>query len=196
MKLNDIINMSLEDYMRMDEAALRDAVRSGAAVANRRLRAIEKSNYSVVSPAYYSVAHQQGGRPKYTSAGKNFNQLRAELASIRNFLTSKTGTVAGARDYSDYLRERYDIKSDGELKQLFDVYNRLVELSPNIEISGDSDRVQQEIREVMAENPGASDASIIEKMEERLGIVESERAETEAEYESFEDSELWSDDYF
>lgn len=116
---------------------IKKELRRKASIANKRLERLEKNNLTDL-PAYKKWA-EYGGGIRFSSAGKDYNQLRAELARVENFLNARTSTVRGAIKYmkeiASITNAKYDRVSDlpivlknfFELSSKVEQYLRLVE---------------------------------------------------------------------
>lgn len=80
--------------------ALLAEVQRKASIANKRLARLEKNNLTDL-PAYRSWL-EYGGGVRFSVAGKDYNELQAELARVNHFLNSKTSLV---REANKYLKE-------------------------------------------------------------------------------------------
>lgn len=72
-------------------------VQRKASMANKRLVRLENNNLTDL-PAYKSW-FDYGGGVKFSVAGKDYNQLQAELSRVNHFLDSKTSLVREANKY-------------------------------------------------------------------------------------------------
>lgn len=87
MNVKDILSMSLRDIQKLNRKELAKIVTQLSSAANKRVKRFKESKE--VSPAY-RVAEKYG---KFSSAGKNLNQLRAEYSRARIFMESGTGSL-------------------------------------------------------------------------------------------------------
>lgn len=87
MNIKDIMKMEWKDLRGMGRRELSKLVSSLSSAANKRLRRFEEKGE--VSPAVRYA--EKGG--KFSVAGKNLNQLRAEYIRAKTFLQQETGTL-------------------------------------------------------------------------------------------------------
>lgn len=109
---------------------IKKELRKKASMANKRLTRLENNDLTEL-PAYKQWREYGGGK-KFSSAGKDYNQLQAELARVDRFIDSRTSLV---RDANKYMKEiatitgaKYDKVSD-----LPKVLNNFFQLASKIE---------------------------------------------------------------
>lgn len=90
--------------------ALLAEVSRKASMANKRLVRLERNNLTDL-PAYRSWV-EYGGGVKFSVAGKDYNELQAELARVNHFLESKTSLVREANKYMKDLAKMTGVKYD------------------------------------------------------------------------------------
>ena len=83
-------------------------VQRKASMANKRLARLERNNLTDL-PAYRSWA-EYGGGVRFSVAGKDYNELQAELARVNHFLNSKTSLVRQANKYMKDIAKMTDVK--------------------------------------------------------------------------------------
>lgn len=93
MKLEDIMNLKVGEIAELSTPLLKEYVEKLASVGNRRLRSLEKANYTN-TPAYNAIKRSGGD---FTASGKNRRGLMNELQREMQFIKAKTSTVAGAK---------------------------------------------------------------------------------------------------
>ena len=107
---------------------LEKIVRRASGAANRRLKRLEEAGETkgAYKRAKGMLATQ--GRDKFSGAVKSMNksQLIAEYLRLRDFMTAKTSTAQGVREWKknvyESLRDRGFEGSPEELSELFDKY--------------------------------------------------------------------------
>lgn len=98
--VEDILSLNPDDFVYMDESDVRKIVGRLVSAGNKRLRAFErKGDYS---PAY-NRAMESGG--KFSTAGKDFNQLQEEFVRAREFFHSPTGSLKEWRKQKKYMEK-------------------------------------------------------------------------------------------
>lgn len=90
--------------------ALLSEVQRKASMANKRLKRLENNNLTDL-PAYKSWV-DYGGGVKFSVAGKDYNELQAELSRVNHFLNSKTSLVRKANKHMKDLAEMTGVKYD------------------------------------------------------------------------------------
>lgn len=90
---DSLLNMTMREFANLSKTQLRQVVSRLADTANKRVKRLQSSN--VESLAARQVA-QSGG--KFSTRGKDLDELRAEYLRERDFLKSPTSTVKGARE--------------------------------------------------------------------------------------------------
>lgn len=125
--------MSIRQFMRSDKTVDRKAMRREtsrlASIANKRIARLEQNNLQS-SPAYQKWI-ADGGQ-KFGVAGKDFNEVQAELARLRAFIDSKTSTIRGINANLREIAANTGIKykNIADLKQKSE---RFFELSSKVE---------------------------------------------------------------
>lgn len=95
--------LSNDDLRHMTTAQLKEYLRLGVAVANKRIKRIRDSQ--VPSPAVAAM-RRATGRDKFTSAPGDRKQMQREAAILNNFIQSETSTVKGARRVVEYVKNK------------------------------------------------------------------------------------------
>lgn len=193
-KVNEYLNISPNDLMKMTRKELSDVVSTLASAGNKRLRRLEQSELGKESFAYQNVQKsvRKGDRANFSVKGKNLNQLRNEYKNVANFLNQKTSSVTGWKKELKNIKERIGKKdiSANELTSFFSMYRKLEELNPTVIQSYGSTETQRLLSKTMRENPYSSDDEILKIMEENLtDIYESEQRYMldDDDYDEFDD---------
>lgn len=90
--------------------ALLAEVQRKASMANKRLARLERNNLTDL-PAYRSWV-EYGGGIKFSVAGKDYNELQAELSRVNHFLNSKTSLVRQANKHMTDIAKMTGVKYD------------------------------------------------------------------------------------
>lgn len=90
--------------------ALLAEVQRKASMANKRLARLERNNLTDL-PAYRSWV-EYGGGIKFSVAGKDYNELQAELSRVNHFLNSKTSLVRQANKHMADIAKMTGVKYD------------------------------------------------------------------------------------
>ena len=109
---------------------IKKELRRKASMANKRLERLERNNLTDL-PAYKQWK-EYGGGIRFSSAGWDLNQLRAELARVDRFLNARTSTVRGAIKYMKEIASITNVKYD-RVSDLPDLLKNFFELSSKIE---------------------------------------------------------------
>ena len=182
-KIDDIINIDINDLNRMTKKQLSDVVRHLSKIANQRIYRLERTEIGTLSPAYH---HVEKRGENYGVKGKTLNQLRNEYADVKNFLKMKTSTVSGWNRFRKDTYERIGINFKGvDEIRFWNLYRKLEQLDyASIQIVG-STIVQRMLRQEMEQNDG-DDEDILNAMEKRVN----------KEYEKIMESYNYGDDEF
>ena len=109
---------------------LKKELRRKASIANKRLERLERNDLTEL-PAYRQW-RDYGGGIKFSSAGKDYNQLQAELARVDKFLNARTSLVREANKYMKEIASITNAKYD-KVSDLPKVLNNFFQLSSKIE---------------------------------------------------------------
>lgn len=139
-----------KDVSEMTRKEIADMARSLFSKLNKRITRLEQAK-GVISPALESV-NKSGG--KFYMKGLNRNQLLKEYSRALTFENSATGTVTGARSYTNRLKsimgERVQDKE--YVARVFDLVHRAQELHPTISNAIGSNEVARIVTEVVDES--------------------------------------------
>lgn len=166
-----LLEMDVADFNRMKKSELKQAVRTLAYSANRRLREFAEAGEESPATRY---AEESGGF--FTGRGKDtVNELRTEFMRAKGYLTAKTSTLegwtetrsqtveslqeSGVKNIEDLTDEQYDI--------MWKAYERLKENNPEIASKQFKYSVLNEIAS-MATDRRRTPASIARAMASRL----------------------------
>lgn len=131
--IKDIMSMSIDEFSHLSKTELRQAVSRLADTANKRLKRM--ANTELVSPAQIEAIDSGG---KFSTRGKSEIELQIEFRRVSNFLSDKTSTSKGAREYMEETRQAIkdvfgiDInKSD--FAELIRGYSQILNESPDFQ---------------------------------------------------------------
>lgn len=124
MTVNDVMNLDISSIEQMTRAELAGAVKILADAGNKRIARLEKN--ATFSPALDSVKRSGG---KFSTRGKNEQQLISELQRAKYFMELKSSTVKGAKiarqKTEKFFREKVGIDfsqlSKNDSKIMYDV---------------------------------------------------------------------------
>ena len=141
--VNQLVHLSATQIKGYDRNNLARIVTKLNSAANKRIVRLEKAGYN--TPAMRAAKVDKGGR--FSVAGKNLKQLRAEYIRVSGFLKSDTSTKKGYKSFLKKIKKAFDDKGvkiggkGGTDMQAFiqketKIYDWLKEKSPIIEESG------------------------------------------------------------
>lgn len=139
-----ILENTPADISTLSEKELRSRVRVLADVANKRIKRYESSAVSGRKPLFsyaYQGVQESGG--KFTTAGKDINQLRAEYKRAYSYLTAETSTQEGARRVDKRVRERIGVGKDFDLSEFWKKYDHINRNYPKYSELFGSETIQQ-----------------------------------------------------
>ena len=173
MKLPDILSMSWEELRGMGRRELSKIVSSMASAANKRIKRFEQAGENSPATRYAEKA----GR--FSVAGKNLNQLRAEYTRAKSFLNQETSTL---RQWKQTKKETVNtLRSMGvnipeeDVSDVMKVYGKLKQEFPDIAESNIYAPAIQEIYDRL--NAGDDPDAIIEAAKKQMmqGYEQRER---------------------
>lgn len=188
-KIDDILNIDINDLNRMTKKQLLDVVRQLSKTANQRIDRLEHTKTGTLSPAYHHV-EKRGGN--FGVKGKTLNQLRNEYADVKNFLKMKTSTVSGWNKVrkETYNRIGTDFAGVDEVR-FWNLYRKLEELDYGSVQNVGSTTTQRMLRQELEQNSGDDD-DILSAMEKRI-TGEYEKIMGSYNYEDDEFFDIWED---
>lgn len=98
--IKDIMGMSIDEFSHLSKTELRQAVSRLADTANKRLKRMAQTE--LVSPAQIEAIDSGG---KFSTRGKSEIELQIEFRRVSNFLSDKTSTSKGAKEYMEETRQ-------------------------------------------------------------------------------------------
>lgn len=172
-----LVSLDIETFDKLSKPELRSVVARLSSTANKRLSGLKKRNQ--YTPAVMS-AEKSGG--KFTTAGKNLNQLREEYIRVRNFLNSKTSTISGWKQTQQStisaLKKQGINVSINDFDKLWKAYEELKEMSPEVAVRGLKYNVLAEINTSII-NSSESAEDIAFKIQRELTSIYERQAELE-----------------
>ena len=175
---SELLNMSSEDVSSLTRSQLAQVVSRIASAANKRIRGLQEAG--IESPAYERVVESGG---KFSTKGKNLNQLRSEFLRAKQFMDAKTSSVKGYKkvinNTAKKLQEAGVINANASnVQDLLKIYDRLTKLDPNAKGRGLKYKLLNVIGDQMRISPTASVTDIVYTLERQLEsiIEENERS--------------------
>lgn len=88
MRWQDLVDISVDEFNRMNKSELKAATQILASAGNKRIKRMQEAG-KVSSSAEYVLK-----KGKFSTAGKTFQQLKNEFMRAKQFMESKTGSLA------------------------------------------------------------------------------------------------------
>lgn len=174
MSVQDILNMDIGVFNKLNASDLRKVVGRLVSAGNKRLRSFEKSGES--SPATRHVVKSGGA---FSTKGKDLNALRAEYTRAKNFMQAKTGTRKGwkqvKKETIQGLKKQGVEITENQFDDLWQSYEDLKELSPEVANRGLKYSVLKDIAN-MVTDPDKSAEEIAMALHDNLSQIYEERA--------------------
>lgn len=156
MSIQDILDMDINTFNRLNTPDLRKVVGRLVSAGNKRLRSFER--VGEISPATRYV-EKSGGR--FSAKGKDLNALRAEYARAKNFLQSKTGTRKGWKQVKNAtiagLKKHGVEMTESQFNEVWKAYEELKELSPEVASRGLRYTVLKEVADMVTDAHKSAD---------------------------------------
>lgn len=160
-----ILAMDEKQWLQLSEQEMRKATKILVDVAAKRVKRLEQQIPKLgASPALATV--DRGG--KFTTKGKNLNQLRQEFMRVKSFLKNYESTVKGFKKIKkqtiEKLKKAGVIISPENESRMWNIYRKYAELDNRM--NGDKDfkyKILREIAEYIED--GLGDDTITEKLE-------------------------------
>lgn len=166
--LQDILSVDFDTWNSWDDKPLREKTTILISAANKRISAMEKAGEK--SPAYRQVMKSGG---KFSISGKSFAEVKDEYSRVKTFLEHSTSSVRGwkktKRDTIKSLKKKIPglELTESEFNDLFEAYEKLVELDENAESRNLKYDVIKEISERM-EDKSVSPDDIANAMKKQM----------------------------
>lgn len=174
LSVQDIINMDINKFNSLNKSDLQKVVGRLVSAGNKRLRSFERSGES--SPATRHVTRSGG---MFSTKGKDINELRAEYARAKNFMTAKTGTRAGwkktKRETIKSLNEKGINLTEKQFDDFWQAYEELKEMNPSVATKGLKYNTLKDIADMVTDNTLTAD-EIALKMNNEISKIYEEQA--------------------
>lgn len=89
-------SLDISDFSKLTYKELREATSTLSSVANKRVERLENRGFKN-SIAYANYSQGKTGGERFTIKNKNRQEVEIEYRRLRNFLTSKSSTITGAK---------------------------------------------------------------------------------------------------
>ena len=174
MSVQDILNMDINTFNKLNTSDLRKVVGRLVSAGNKRLRSFERAGES--SPATRHVAKSGGA---FSTKGKDLNALRAEYTRAKNFLQAKTGTRKGWKQVKKEtiagLKKRGVEMTEQQFNDVWKAYEDLKELSPEVANRGLKYSVLKDVADMVTDTNKSAD-EIAMALHENLSSIYEEQA--------------------
>lgn len=175
MTTSELLNLSSVEISKLKKPQLRKIVQTLASTSNKRLKRLQQKGISTPSSRY---ANKIG---KFSTKGKNINQLRAEYIREKNFLQSKTSTIKGYKQFKKEVQKNLAEKginiSSDNLEQMFRIYEKLKEINPSVAEKNLKYITIQEISEELKD--GQTEDEILSRVNDNLSQMYEKEMELE-----------------
>ena len=168
--VNQLVHLSATQIKGYDRQNLARIVTKLNSAANKRVTRLEKAGYN--TPAMRTAKVDKGQR--FSVAGKNLKQLRAEYIRVSGFLKADTSTKKGYKGFLKKIQKAFSdkgVKIGGKgsndtqdfIQMETKIYDWLKEKSPIIEESGYKYEAMKMISEYVSQD-NLSESSIKRRM--------------------------------
>lgn len=185
LSINDIMNKDWNDLAKLNLTDLKALTQRLVSASNKRLKRLEQSNLGGYSSA---LQNKKKSGVRFSTRGKNINELRKEFRRAKSFLKSKTSTIKGTKKVINRMSKKISggglnevggFKSERTYKRFWNIYHELEQTQSGlIGIVGGSTEVQKLVYDSMKHN--RSNKGALEEINQRMD-------------ELYED--LYNDDY-
>lgn len=173
LSIDDIMNKDWNDLAKLNLADLKALTQRLVSASNKRLKRLESSNVGDYSGALQRRKKSNG---RFSTKGKNINELRSEFRKAKNFLQSKTSTIAGTRKTINTISKKITGSGLGEVKgfksartykRFWNIYHQLEQTQSGlISITVGSAEAQKIVYDAMKKN--RSNTGAIQEVNNRL----------------------------
>ena len=174
MSVQDILNMDIDTFNKLNTSDLRKVVGRLVSAGNKRLRSFERSGES--SPATRHVSKSGGA---FSTKGKDLNALRAEYTRAKNFMQAKTGTRKGWKQVKKEtikgLKKQGVEMSESQFDDVWKAYEDLKELSPEVANRGLKYSVLKDVADMVTDTDKSAD-EIATALHDNLSQIYEEQA--------------------
>lgn len=130
-KLSEIREYSLSKVMSMSRKELAKVTSTLAQAGNKRLKRFQEKNITTPATEYIK---KHGGR--FSTKGKDLEQLREEFQRAKDFLSKETSTIKGFRSWENKIANTlktnagidYNALTDRQKRKFWKAYSKLEEL--------------------------------------------------------------------
>lgn len=173
LSINDIMNMDLNTFNKLGESDLRRITSRLVSAGNKRIRRLETKG--IITPAYRGLGSNtrlSTKLPKGVDKTQRVNALRQEFSRARSFLSAKTSTIGGYKQFTEQVKtdladslgvKKSSLKSIN-ISKGYEIFHKLQE-SGQISGKGSKGSIQMRnyIMNQMLENPDISDSALMQR---------------------------------
>lgn len=130
-KLSEVRDYTLSKVMSMSRKELAKATSTLAQAGNKRLKRFKEKNITTPATEYIK---KHGGR--FSTKGKDLEQLREEFQRAKDFLSKETSTIKGFRNWENKIADTlktnagidYNALTERQKRKFWKAYSKLEEL--------------------------------------------------------------------
>lgn len=168
MSVQDVLNMDINTFSALNLSDMRKVVGRLVSAGNKRIRTFEKAGES--SPALRYI-YKSGG--KFSTKGKNLNELREEYARAKGFFISKTGNIKDWKKVKEETvksleKEGIRLINISDFDKFWRSYEKLKELSPDVASKSMKYDALKEISTLIDTKPEMSIDDIATKLKKQM----------------------------
>lgn len=188
MRWQDLVNISVDEFNRMNKSELKAATQILASAGNKRIKRMQEAG-KVSSSAEYVLK-----KGKFSTAGKTFQQLKNEFMRAKQFMESKTGSLAAMtklekKSISALSEAGVSGVTSENYGQFWRAYEELKRADPQVANAGMKYLVLQEIADKQREG-----LSFDEVVAEVRGNLDDIYARSQGWVEDFNNDNPWESD--
>lgn len=178
MTWQEIADMSPDKFNKLSQSDLKKYTQILASAGNKRLKRAQQQGFT--SPSIEAV--QQRG--KFSTAGKNVNQLRNEFMRAKRFMESKTGTLSEFKKFRSEsiqaLNEKAGINiTPAQFDKFWRAYEELKKQNPSLAAKGLKYAVLEEIDKLQKDDRNIDVDNIVNTIQNNLNqIYENQQEQT------------------
>ena len=187
LSFEDIMDFEIEDLEELNRSELSKLTSRLVSVANKRIKSLQAHGVDINLKSYIL-----GG--KFSVKGKNKKQLLREFSRASEFLSRKTSTWKGYKEYMEKIEDLTSNLSEYDKENFWKIYKFLYHMGDIIQFHAPSDIIFDEINDYIKEGEKVSIKELNQRIVDRtadfyIGKVDYDKADTNVqdytvEYES------------
>ena len=130
LSIKDIMNIDLDTFNSLGERELKQITSRLVSASNKRIRSLESKGIN--SPSVRALGSKRAFSvrlPKNSDITQRVNKIRTEFARARKFLSSKTSTIKGYKEYVKETKEQIEREtgrslSDVDVGKVFEILHK------------------------------------------------------------------------